>query len=399
MRRVKIRSVFWHGELADEIGRRLTAAGEAVANIAAERILAAEAEVIDEIVDHYSLRPATADWDALFSDGVEEHPQGQLIRLFVPVTGGDDPVWSMRPSERFRSDIGVSLTEDGHLVFAVIGHSMDKEALDSRIATTRRRVEKMVEVSGNDITQATANLRSVVAQRTSQRKALLLKNQALGNSLDIPLRQAPAVKRIEVPVTRKVVRVAERQIATAAPSDPQMSQAIYEDVIRTIRTLGNSFERLPRTSRQFSEEELRDLILFILNSNYEGEVRGEIFNGEGKTDILLPWKDRNAFIGECKIWNGQKKFTDAIDQLLGYTVWRDTKAALIVFIKSGDATRTIFKADETLRAHKCFVEPGSSSEDAATRSNYRMHHVDDPDRIIHVALLPVVIRESGRAES
>jgi hypothetical protein len=40
MRRLKIRSVFWHGELSDEIQRRLSAAGEAVANIAAERILA-----------------------------------------------------------------------------------------------------------------------------------------------------------------------------------------------------------------------------------------------------------------------------------------------------------------------------------------------------------------------
>jgi hypothetical protein len=347
-------------------------------------------------VDHHSLRPATVDWDGLFSDGAEEHPQGQLIRLFVPTTGGDDEVWSMRPSERFMSDIGVSLTEDSHLVFNVIGHSLDKEALDSRIATTRQRVEKMVEVSGRDITQATASLRSVVAPRTSQRKALLLKNQALENSLDTPLRPAPPGKRVEVPVTRKVVRVTERQVPRAAPSDPQMSEAIYEDVLRTIRTLGNSFERLPRTSRQFSEEELRDLILF---SNYEGEVRGEIFNGEGKTDILLPWKDRNAFIGECKIWNGQKKFTDAIDQLLGYTVWRDTKAALIVFIKGGDATRTITKAEEALRTHECFVEAGSPSEDTATRSNYRMHHVDDPDRIIQVALLPVVTREPGGAES
>jgi hypothetical protein len=40
--------------------------------------------------------------------------------------------------------------------------------------------------------------------------------------------------------------------------------------------------------------------------------------------------DRNVFIGECKFWAGQKAFTGAVDQLNGYLVFRDTKAAIVL---------------------------------------------------------------------
>jgi hypothetical protein len=77
-------------------------------------------------------------------------------------------------------------------------------------------------------------------------------------------------------------------------------------VLRTLGSFARALERLPKTASRFNEVELRDLALFILNSGYEGAARGEVFNGNGKTDILLPWKDRNAFIGECKFWKGPK---------------------------------------------------------------------------------------------
>ena len=60
---------------------------------------------------------------------------------------------------------------------------------------------------------------------------------------------------------------------------------------------------------------------------------------------MLPYQDVNAFVGECKFWKGPKQFNEAINQLLGYTVWRDTKAALLLFIKTGDATSILARAD------------------------------------------------------
>jgi hypothetical protein len=52
-----------------------------------------------------------------------------------------------------------------------------------------------------------------------------------------------------------------------------------------------------------------------LNGHFTGEAGGELFNGSGKTDIIVRHDDRNVFIGECKIWAGVAKFVSALDQL------------------------------------------------------------------------------------
>ena len=38
-----------------------------------------------------------------------------------------------------------------------------------------------------------------------------------------------------------------------------------------------------------------------LNAQFEGKAAGEVFNGQGKTDILIREGGRNAFIAECKV--------------------------------------------------------------------------------------------------
>lgn len=68
----------------------------------------------------------------------------------------------------------------------------------------------------------------------------------------------------------------------------------------------------------------------------------------------MPYRGRNAFVAECKIWNGPQKLTDAIDQLLKYLTWRDTKGALILFIRDSAATNVIASAGKVLREHSAF---------------------------------------------
>ncbi|MER7149859.1 hypothetical protein [Streptomyces lydicus] len=68
---------------------------------------------------------------------------------------------------------------------------------------------------------------------------------------------------------------------------------------------------------------------------------GEVFNNTGKTDISIRSADRHVFIGECKIWKSPQGITEALDQLLKYLTWRDTKAALVLFIRSGTPSDVI----------------------------------------------------------
>jgi hypothetical protein len=72
-------------------------------------------------------------------------------------------------------------------------------------------------------------------------------------------------------------------------------------------------------------------------------------------DILARYQGRNVFISECTFWDGEQSFTDTVDQLFGYTGWRDTKLAIIIFIRANGMTAIGTRRDETLAAHPQFV--------------------------------------------
>jgi len=115
-----------------------------------------------------------------------------------------------------------------------------------------------------------------------------------------------------------------------------------------------------------------------LNGQFEGAATGETFNVSGKTDILLRANGRNVFIAECKFWKGPKHYREAIDQLLGYTAWRDTKTAILVFNR-GTVMSTVLQgvAAET-SAHKNFKRKLDWKHESGFR--YIFHHMGDPNR-------------------
>jgi hypothetical protein len=113
-----------------------------------------------------------------------------------------------------------------------------------------------------------------------------------------------------------------------------------------------------------------------------------LFNGNGKTDILIREADRNVFIGECKFWTGVKAFGEAIDQLLGYVVWRDAKAVLLLFIRAKGVTEIVEKAVTALASHpRCKRNNGGNLE----RHDFTFHATGDPSREIELVLLPFAL--------
>lgn len=99
-------------------------------------------------------------------------------------------------------------------------------------------------------------------------------------------------------------------------------------------------ERSPSAFSTMDEEALRQHFLVQLNGQFDGQATGETFNLNGKTAISLREGSRSAFIAECKFWKGPKKIAEAIDQLLGYTAWRDSKTAILV-LNRGTSTTTV----------------------------------------------------------
>jgi hypothetical protein len=81
----------------------------------------------------------------------------------------------------------------------------------------------------------------------------------------------------------------------------------------------------------------------------------EAFNVTGKTDLLVRHEGQNLFIGECKFWSGAKGFIETVEQLFGYQAWRDTKLAVVMFVKERDLTSIVAKARLALEEHEHFV--------------------------------------------
>jgi hypothetical protein len=95
--------------------------------------------------------------------------------------------------------------------------------------------------------------------------------------------------------------------------------------------------------------------------------------------------NRNIFVAECKFWKGPAKLRETIDQLLGYTCWRDTKTALIVFNRGGSLSTTLARIPETVAAHPNYLRTLNNTSEIGLR--FVLHHRDDPERELTMTVL------------
>jgi len=149
--------------------------------------------------------------------------------------------------------------------------------------------------------------------------------------------------------------------------------------------MAHVMERSPSAFKSMDEEALRSHFLVQLNGHYEGQATGETFNYEGKTDILVRSEGKNIFIGECKYWSGPKKLLETIDQILGYSAWRDTKVAILIFNQRKDFTKVLEAIPGTVESHARFKRTlGKISE---TQFRFVVSHRDDPNREMLLTVL------------
>jgi len=141
-------------------------------------------------------------------------------------------------------------------------------------------------------------------------------------------------------------------------SEPMMSKEMYDDLLKVVYESGKSMEKKPALYKDKDEEGLRDQFLFVLETRYdETTATGETFNRGGKTDIILKYsKDgSNLFVAECKFWHGASEFHKAISQLFDrYLTWRDSKAALLMFVKNKEFSNVIMTVKDEAKKHPYF---------------------------------------------
>jgi hypothetical protein len=261
------------------------------------------------------------------------------------------------------------------------------------------QIEQRLELMRADILAHNQQMTTQLPQAVAQRRAKLLGDRDLQASIGYPIMKWPDADSYSAPVKRRKITPGR----SARPSgrlnvyvpEPAIDEGDYEAVLAVLWNARNALERSPSMSAKLGEEETRDLLLVSLNAQFEGKAAGEVFNCTGKTDILVRERDRNVFIGECKIFDPKNKqsvdhiVTSALDQLLSYLTWRDTKAALLLFIRDANVSDVIDKTVATISSHPNHKRPGKIS--AEERHDFVLHTNGDTNREIHLAFLPFLI--------
>lgn len=195
-------------------------------------------------------------------------------------------------------------------------------------------------------------------------------------------------------VAREAVRGTGAAGANARGFQARASDHIddFSNIIGDIIAGTRTFEWLAVTFASMHEERLRDQILAMLRNVY-GEVTGETFSKRGKTDIYLPWQgDGAVFLAECTWWTGPKPFAEHdLPQLLDrYVVWRDTHAAMVLFIRNKDVTTVVDSAQQIIRDHPRYLRDADPVSSAPV---FVLHKDGAPDRELKLALVTAAIHQ------
>lgn len=282
-------------------------------------------------------------------DGVR-NVRGTMVELCVPFTGDRD-FFSIRPTT-FDMSPPRAFIESDHLVIRVAGHNLTQEGVKQALENALGSIEKYLGWQRPSAVELNNSLPDIVRTAVEHRKTKLLADQNLVAGLGYNLKLRPdAPKTYVAPSVRRKVQVRNPAVSSAPfRPEPVLDENNYKAILDIIQSMALVMERSPTAFAEMGEEDLRQHFLVQLNGQYEGSASGEVFNFQGKTDILIREQDRNIFIAECKFWRGEKSFTDTLDQILSYLSWRDTKAAVLIFNRNKRFSEVLAKIKETAEA-------------------------------------------------
>jgi len=266
-------------------------------------------------------------------------------------------------------------------------HDADPSQIKTNLDRNLKIIKEYAGWSKSQVDAFNQSLPGLVKRAVDFRREKLKKQNSITDILGIPLKPKSGTPSFDpIKVNKKITKPLPPPPKEGYKAEPGITDSDYDNILKLIRHSGISFEKTPKTFSVHDEEELRDIILSQLNAVYEGEAKGETFNKSGKTDILISEEGRSAFIAECKIWRGQKSFSEAIDQLLSYLTWRDCKTALIIFNKNNKNFSQILElVDSTVAAHPNFISKVGQTD--ANEWLFKMRAKDDETRVIKMNVM------------
>lgn len=310
-----------------------------------------------------------------------------VITFHIPVSG-DLQLLRTIPSRRIMWTMQVDANQN-EISFDIINFQDDAAAIVNAKDQNLKNIMKQLDNVNEEVKQYNAQVESRVRKAIQARKEQIEKQTGVLAALGVPIRKSsntPATFAVPAPQIRKKIEFTKPAVYdTGFVPEPTLDASTYMEILRLINDVGKQFERLPSIYKGKEEEHLRDHILMILEPNFTGSATGETFNKSGKTDILLRYESSNVFIAECKFWKGAKSFADAVSQLLSYLTWRDSKAAVVIFVQNTDFTQVLKTVHREVRKHPNYLKFVRAEDEA-----WSIHHVHlngDRNRIVNLSVM------------
>lgn len=283
--------------------------------------------------------------------------QGSEFILSVPFRG-DRRLFFLKPNQ-FYDPRPLGLVAEERVDVLHRQTEADAEQFESSMQQLEKVLCDFVAWSNQQVRQFNADLETQARERLERRRDKVSQDRNLISKLKYPLRSRQSAPTLfNVPAIREKLTPGadtprNRRGGNTEPN-AALDDAQCEEILNVLAGMARVIELNPSAFARMKEEDLRWLFLIPLNLKYEGRTSGEAFNYRGKTDILIRDGDRNIFIAECKIWKGAKSLTAAIEQVLQYVTWRDTKTAILLFSRNASFSSVLGNIPLVVRDHSSF---------------------------------------------
>ena len=395
--------LFTKGDLNQTLSNRIQGMRDYVNRVDEDYLLgASETDLVAHLVQEFSVEPITLG-DPFIADSHEidldvshdplrRNPfggrsiaKGMEIHVKVPYSGEKNLFWCQPSHISWSPPRGIVTHQ--HLEFIIQGERLVGGEVKRQLDSTLSEIGRYLQDIAQSCTAHNNSLPGKVRQALTTRKERLLAQRQIVANIGIPIASRDnAPQTYSVPDVRRKPEINPPVVKEKAyVPEPALDEKEYEHIVSIIRSMVHVMERSPKAFRDMGEEDLRSHFLVQLNGQYQGRATGETFNYEGKTDILIREGDRNAFIAECKIWKGETELLKAIDQILGYLHWRDTKAALLIFNRNKSFSEVLAKVPAAIQRHPNFKN--LIREVGETEWRFLFSSKDDRNRELQLAVL------------
>lgn len=313
---------------------------------------------------------------------------GVTLQISIPFVGAGFILFSK--ADEWNSNPPYADIDNDKIILTIEStlKEIDNVNVDEEVNRWIQQIKTNLEYSRKNIDRFNDDIKNVAKREIERRITNFNKFSAFLKTIPYEIkRDENAPKTYEVPTVRKKVTISKPSVSQTVP-DPTLSESEYNNILEICSSMALVMERSPKTYAKMDEEAIRTQFLMQLNGQYQGQATGETFNGNGKTDILIRNDNQNIFIGECKFWKGEKAFLETIDQLLGYVTYRDTKTAILLFVKKNDFTATVNKLRDIIPKHNNYVRQDTTyTPKLNTAFRYVFKNKTDNDKELFITIM------------